>query len=421
MKTPSIILLLSLLTTIANAIISTTIKDSIATSILIKNKTIPKFPANTTWANQAWGPKSKANELEGQKVINVDLDDTSEDYIKELKDKGHIVSCYISVGTIEYKDRPELYEEFKTQWNEIALSPMKKYPDELWLDITKLNKLSVLMKLRFKKAQKKGCQAIEADNVDFYENVELKNYTKDELKEYQKQYGKWQSKTAHNMGMAIGLKNSMALLNDLVDYYEFAVNEECAEYNECNKYADNFNKQGKAIFGVEYASWMDCKRIYKVWRETGIKIMTKIHFKTKPWENCFESFKSLPGTEYDEKEHEIDFDFDDDENDSDSDDDVHKDGDDIVYRFTSTNTLTPTISEISSSLLSLISTTSSMEPTSGSPESESKSTESATTETVSMLIESTVKGKDNTGACTDLHSYYDFHTTCLLLFLYVTY
>lgn len=34
-------------------------------------------------------------------------------------------------------------------------------------------------------------------------------------------------------------------------YYDFAVNEQCFQYDECNKYKA-FTNQDKAVFGVEY-------------------------------------------------------------------------------------------------------------------------------------------------------------------------
>jgi len=33
--------------------------------------------------------------------------------------------------------------------------------------------------------------------------------------------------------MKVGMKNSLELMDDTHEYYDFALNEECHEYNEC--------------------------------------------------------------------------------------------------------------------------------------------------------------------------------------------
>ena len=65
---------------------------------------------------------------------------------------------------------------------------------------------------------------------------------------------------AHSRGLSIGLKNDVDQVNDLVDYFDFAVNEECFEYNECEKLSP-FIEDGKAVFHAEYVLSLDefCK------------------------------------------------------------------------------------------------------------------------------------------------------------------
>ena len=59
------------------------------------------------------------------------------------------------------------------------------------------------------------------------------------------------TEVAHSLGLAIGLKNNVDQVNDLVDYYDFAVNEECFQYNECDTLVP-FVDAGKPVFGIEY-------------------------------------------------------------------------------------------------------------------------------------------------------------------------
>ena len=52
-------------------------------------------------------------------------------------------------------------------------------------------------------------------------------------------------------GMAIGLKNAGGIVGDLVDTVQFSVNEQCAQYKECDTFAP-FIDAGKPVFHIEY-------------------------------------------------------------------------------------------------------------------------------------------------------------------------
>lgn len=49
-----------------------------------------------------------------------------------------------------------------------------------------------------------------------------------------------------------GLKNAVELVPILVNKFDFALNEECHEWNECVVYEDTFLAEGKPVFNVEY-------------------------------------------------------------------------------------------------------------------------------------------------------------------------
>jgi hypothetical protein len=50
----------------------------------------------------------------------------------------------------------------------------------------------------------------------------------------------------------VGLKNEVAQVQALLPYFEWALNEQCFQYNECNTLAP-FIAAGKAVFEVEYS------------------------------------------------------------------------------------------------------------------------------------------------------------------------
>jgi hypothetical protein len=56
--------------------------------------------------------------------------------------------------------------------------------------------------------------------------------------------------------LLIGLKNDLDQIEDLVDDFDFAINEQCFDYNECDK-LQNFIQHEKAVFHVEYELELD--------------------------------------------------------------------------------------------------------------------------------------------------------------------
>lgn len=64
-------------------------------------------------------------------------------------------------------------------------------------------------------------------------------------------YIKFMAQEAKNHNLAIGLKNAIDIIPDVVDVMQFAVNEQCHEYNECGSYKP-FTDQNKAVFNIEY-------------------------------------------------------------------------------------------------------------------------------------------------------------------------
>jgi hypothetical protein len=57
---------------------------------------------------------------------------------------------------------------------------------------------------------------------------------------------------AKKNNLSIGLKNAMAILPTVQDDVQFAFNEKCVEFNECDKYND-FIKT-KPVFHIEYVA-----------------------------------------------------------------------------------------------------------------------------------------------------------------------
>lgn len=62
---------------------------------------------------------------------------------------------------------------------------------------------------------------------------------------------KFLAEEAHSHKMAIGLKNAGSIISKLVSVTDFAVNEQCVQYSDCQS-SQAFIKAGKPVFHIEY-------------------------------------------------------------------------------------------------------------------------------------------------------------------------
>ena len=139
---------------------------------------------------------------------------------------------------------------------------------EKWLDIRRLDILMPIMSDRMALAKQKGCDAIDADNVDGYSNrTGFKLTYNDQLN-----YNRALANEAHRLGLAIGLKNDLGQIVDLVNYFDFAINESCIIYNECSLVSP-FIAQNKPVFHIEYQN--DINTICAVGNSYGFSSMKK--------------------------------------------------------------------------------------------------------------------------------------------------
>lgn len=103
------------------------------------------------------------------------------------------------------------------------------------------------MRARLNLAASKGCDGVEPDNVDGYQNNNGLGLTASD----QLQYNRWLAAEAHKRNLSVGLKNDLDQVRQLVHNFDWALNEQCFEYAECDRLLP-FVNAGKAVFGVEY-------------------------------------------------------------------------------------------------------------------------------------------------------------------------
>ena len=193
----------------------------------------------TSWQ---WQLKGKLNTTYDVDMYDIDLFDNSKADIAALQAKGRTVICYFSAGSYE-KWRPDA-GEFPP---ELLGDTLDGWEDEKWLDIRATDKLAPILNSRLDLAVEKGCDGVEPDNVDGYANDTGFPLTAGD----QLTYNKWLAKEAHQRGLSIGLKNDLDQVAQLVGHFDWALNEQCFEFDECEMLLP-FVEAGKAVFGVEY-------------------------------------------------------------------------------------------------------------------------------------------------------------------------
>jgi hypothetical protein len=214
---------------------------------IVMNHYSPSTPGNwwepspgTSWQWQLSGTIDTTLDV---KMYDIDLFDASPDVIDQLHRDGRVVICYFSAGT--YEDWRLDKDAFPT---EVLGNPLPDWPGERWLDIRQIDLLDPVMSARLNLAVQKNCDGVEPDNVDGYVNDT--GFSLDFADQYA--YNIWLAEQAHNRGLSVGLKNDLEQIDDLLSYFDWALNEECFTYQECDLLLP-FVAAGKAVFGVEYS------------------------------------------------------------------------------------------------------------------------------------------------------------------------
>jgi hypothetical protein len=193
----------------------------------------------TTWQWQLDGVIDTSVDVE---MYDVDLFETPVEVIRQLHAAGRVVVCYFSAGS---------YEDWRPDAADFPLEtlgrPLDGWPGERWLDIRRLDALGPVMSARLDLAASKGCDGVEPDNVDGFANDTGFVLSAAD----QRIYNTWLATEAHARGLSVGLKNDLDQVVELLPYFDWALNEECFRYDECDLLLP-FIAAGKAVFGVEY-------------------------------------------------------------------------------------------------------------------------------------------------------------------------
>lgn len=205
----------------------------------IPNTALKNLNTESSWQIQYSGEIDLSLQVD---VYNIDLFDTPKESISKLKDRGIFVMCYFSAGSYENwrpdaKDYPPMVLGY----------PMKGWAGETWLDIRRIDVLRTVVESRLDTAVSKGCNGVDPDNVDGYENNTGFPITYND----QIAFNTFLASEAHQRGLAVGLKNDLNQIKDLVSVFDWVIYEECFSLNECDLLLP-FVEAGKPVFLIEY-------------------------------------------------------------------------------------------------------------------------------------------------------------------------
>lgn len=207
------------------------VRDSVATS---------ELHPMMTWQWQLQGELNTSYDVD---LYDIDLFDTSASQIASLREDGRYVVCYFSAGSFE--DWREDAGDFP---HDSLGETLDGWEGERWLDIRNAE-VRAVHERRLDLAVDKGCDGVEPDNVTAANNDTGFDITPDD----QLDFNRFLADAAHERGLTIALKNDLEQIPELVGWFDFAVNEQCHEYDECDVYRP-FLDAGKPVFNAEYAT-----------------------------------------------------------------------------------------------------------------------------------------------------------------------
>jgi hypothetical protein len=172
-------------------------------------------------------------------IYDIDLVDNSAEKIAALQAQGRKVICYFDTAYEGWRPDAKALEPYKG-------NALDGWPDQYWVDIRQAAVFEVMLK-RLDLAKTKHCDGVDPDDVDARSNNPGFPFTAQDQQTFIKKI----ADAAHARGLAVGLKNDLEEIGALLDHVDFAVNEECFDYEEC-KLLMPFIVAGKPVFNVEY-------------------------------------------------------------------------------------------------------------------------------------------------------------------------
>ncbi len=197
--------------------------------------------------------------------------------IRRLKRRGTYLICYVSVGT---------WENWRSDRDRFPRAIIGRtygdWPDERFLDIRQLDVLVPVMRDRFRRCRNLGFDAVEADNMDAYDNPSGFPLTADDAVRYARAL----AAEAHALGLAMAQKNVPELSVRLVDILDFAITEGCFRDGWCHRMRPWLMRR-RPVLDAEYRDDLpDMRRACRDARRLGISLILKDRDLTRWRKTC---------------------------------------------------------------------------------------------------------------------------------------
>ena len=237
--------------------------------------------ANGTWEPMAttapwqWQLQGKVDTGVPACVFDVDGFETPGATVAALHRSGRVAICYLDVGS---------WESYRPDAGRFPRSVIGRryegFPDERWLDIAHFRRFAPILERRFRLCARKGFDAVEPDNVAGFENRTGFDLTAAE----QLRFNRWVAARVRALGMAVALKNDPRQVRALLPRFDFAIVEQCFQYEECESYKP-FVSDGKAVFEAEYE--LEPSAYCDAAKALGFSAIRKSYdLFARPWEPC---------------------------------------------------------------------------------------------------------------------------------------
>jgi hypothetical protein len=179
--------------------------------------------------------------IPGVTVYDIDGFENDASVVAALHARGFKVIAYLGFGDWE-SWRPDA-SQFP---DSVKGKNISGWAGEKWLDI-RSDAVKTIMAARLDMVKAKGFDAVEPDCIDGYtNNTGFPLTAQDQLN-----YNRWIADQCHQRGLSVGLKGDIEQAVVLQPYFDWSLNEECYQYNECDALTAFINAN-KAVFQVEY-------------------------------------------------------------------------------------------------------------------------------------------------------------------------
>jgi hypothetical protein len=177
-------------------------------------------------------------------AIALGLFETSPARLQELKSRGVRTICVVNAGAWEnWRPDSHAYDQRAVGGNRAG------WQGDRWLDIRAADSIRPILAKRLDLCQSKGFDGVAFDKVDGYAHrTGFPLTAKDQLA-----FNRWLAAEAHARGLAAGLVNTLELVPELVEEFDFAITDSCFDDQNCERLLP-FREAGKLVFAVEFTN-----------------------------------------------------------------------------------------------------------------------------------------------------------------------